>query len=888
MLTLRECSSPLDKLQFLTSVRSAEDLRNITWLVSDLRNKFEIQRHFADQFGGFEDLTVYRASELWRYLFKQAFPFHELVTKDFVRALVREEILLNSTEVSQNSDQLIVNFLEEMAPIFIHPEGFSQLQQFLSSRPAAVKRWGKWATIAHAFYTDLEKKNRVPVSAVPSFLLYNLPSTFKFERRVIVDLSHHLSKEEAELLLRLSAHTEVLVLMPQFLWLEKYPHLLAPYRRLKEMPSVKFHAAAAQSAIGELKLQFLKFTTPLAECKQVTHQVRAWAELGVPLDKISLIAPDMESYWSILQPLLQLENIPVNKDVVHRLSNFPYTRKWLAKLKMLSRSLSFGDLQSLYFEPLETPAFRFEDFFGLFSQLMDSEDLKRHPEIEKAFMAQAIPDKALSRDEALGHLLKHWPKTDELEGLDRILRLLLADSWSSLQFHFSTWLFLVEQFVQRAEVRQISACIGGVELANLTAAESIFSTHRIYMGLTENAMQEKSISVIYPQEIFELEKDLGFYLTHPEQSALEFDLQWQLQGRSQNNSAETQLLVCLSDMQGQVQAPSKTWMKMSGRFEDATDLPSETVYDSKQANLQFPLPLSEPVLNPHLPKSLSASALEKYAKCPFIYKAERIFSLRDPEVVDLDPDHRQTGQLMHALLEKLSEEPRRYNHSEADLAVLIEELRGKVQLPFLDPQVWAGIKRKYVALALRFLQFEKSWFQQFPKSKIVGRELGFEFQLEKMQFDVKFRGKVDRIETDGEGHFAIVDYKSSAVAGSIDKLIEQGKLQLFLYALALEAGGVENLEAGEVLAAVYFDTKKMDRRAGFRCVDNSKNLLSVEDSKQNRLSAEKKISVLESAKARIGEMVTLISEQQFDPKPRDNKDCNTCDWRGLCRAPHLN
>jgi RecB family exonuclease len=882
-------------MKLLNEIEEASQLQTVTWLVSDLRNKFEIQRHLADKFGGFEDLTVYRASELWRFIFKQQFPFHEIVTKDFIRALVREEILLNAAEVSQNSDQLIVNFMEEMAPIFIHPEGFAQLTEFLSARPAAEKRWGKWAKIAFDFFDDLQSKKRVPISAVPSHLLYHLEDHYKFERKIIVDLSHHLSKEEAELLLRLSAHTEVLVLMPELQWLKKYPHLLAPYQRLKSMPSVKFVSAeigelpGSEIATAASKQEFFKFTTPLAECKQVVWQVRQWAESGVALDKISLIAPDIESYWPLLEPLLRLEGLAVNKDLVHRLSNFPLTRRWLAKLKMISKSISFGDLQSLYFEPLETPMIRFEDFFGLFSQLMDSEDLKRHPEIEKAFLSQQIPEKPMGRDEAVGHLLKHWPRTDELEGLDKILRLLLGESWSGLQFHFSTWLFLVEQFVHRSEVRASRAQVGGLEFANLTAAESLFASHRIYMGLTESSMLEKSISVIHPQEIFELEKDFGFYLTHPEQSSLEFDLQWQLQKQTD----ETVLTVCLADMQGQIQAPSKTWMKLSGRFEGPTDLPATTVFDYLQTQVALPeVAVEEKMDLSKLPR-LSASALEKYAQCPFIYKAERIFSLRDPAIVDLDPDHRQTGQLMHALLEKISLEPRRFQYSTEELSELLENLKEQVQLPFLDVAVWTGVKRKYVNLAQRFLSFEKAWFQQFPKAKIVAREKDFSLSYhileKKFSADgtLSFSGKIDRIESDGEGHYAIVDYKSSAVSGSLDKLLEQGKLQLFLYALALEAGGIESLPAGEVIASVYFDTKKMDRRDGYRCTEESHQLIDVADAKKNRVSLAQKQELLKRAQARIAEMVELILNEQFAPVPAETSTCKTCDWRGLCRAPHL-
>src|SRR3982751_6564100 len=65
------------------------DAQQATWVVSDLRSKYEIQQYLLEKDGGYEDTAVMRASDLWRLLLKKARPDIQIVSRDFVRSLVR-------------------------------------------------------------------------------------------------------------------------------------------------------------------------------------------------------------------------------------------------------------------------------------------------------------------------------------------------------------------------------------------------------------------------------------------------------------------------------------------------------------------------------------------------------------------------------------------------------------------------------------------------------------------------------------------------------------------------------------------------------------------------------------------------------------------------------
>ena len=107
-----------------------------------------------------------------------------------------------------------------------------------------------------------------------------------------------------------------------------------------------------------------------------------------------------------------------------------------------------------------------------------------------------------------------------------------------------------------------------------------------------------------------------------------------------------------------------------------------------------------------------------------------------------------------------------------------------------------------------------------------------------------------------------------------------------MYAFAIESGWVQ-IPKGDVVAAFYFDVQTWDRGKGFAMDDESINLFPkkrgscIDQDEYNSLMSEFE-SVLKS-------VTDSISSGRLWPSPENKESsCNQCDWRSLCRAPHLN
>jgi hypothetical protein len=124
MLRLADLSSPAQKKQFLQDF----DPNSMSWLVSDLRTKFEIQKFFLDKQGFFEDLSVFRASELWRYLLRRVRPELRLISSDFLKTSLKESLKNEKLELSQNADAVVAEFIDSFITVHSHPLGAERMR----------------------------------------------------------------------------------------------------------------------------------------------------------------------------------------------------------------------------------------------------------------------------------------------------------------------------------------------------------------------------------------------------------------------------------------------------------------------------------------------------------------------------------------------------------------------------------------------------------------------------------------------------------------------------------------------------------------------------------------------------------------------------------------
>lgn len=904
MLQMISMASPQLKKSILDEflMKSSES----TWIVSDLRNKFEVQQFVLEKQDTFEDLSVLRASELWRFLLKRVAPDMELVSRDFVRVWIRERLKKEEVPFAAQADQTILEMMDLMNSVFLHPEGGNQIRDWFQENPESLQRWGGWFLLAEKFFQELIDQNKMSSHWAVGYLLYGVDKKWEsfWKRPLIVDLGAQLGKNEAEILLQISRVCDVSVLTPSDEYLQKNSYLLQPYEMLSGFAKGKSRQLTHEgSSKTPSVLQALRFSGPLAECKYVCQKVREWLDQGIPAYRIAVVAPDIEAYWPWLQPLMKTEGFPVNKDLTSRLQNLPSVSRWLSRLRLFSGNVRYPDLERALYTDSEFPL-RFEEFHSLFAELIGDQDLSRHEKIRKSFEQSHPTSKCMDIEEFTGYALKHWPRGGEWQPLEVAMRELLAHGDFLGSLSLSSWVYFLEQVLAKKEMRLEKALTDGVEVTNLSSADSLKITHRIFVGLTEKSLKGRPKSLLSPKEVLDIAQKFGFYLEHPEISITEFDLHWQAQvpgltslfsfpqtGFSGSAEAPTQFWLGLPMVTPPVEnnrwdqllraSPEKVLTTEYQWPKDRSDLALKQINEEMGQAPTGDIQISQPI-------SLSPSSIERYRKCPFIFTAEKVFGLVDLPLVDLDVDRRTRGTLAHALLEKICVEPIRFDWTETELRELIESLRDQIGMSTMDNFVWKALSEKHVRMAMRFLQFEKEWRKKFPETKILATEKSFEtIWTDSNQPGWKIRGKIDRIDEDRSRNKVVIDYKITAgTYQHYNSWLEKNELQLGFYMLALEEGWIADIPASQVVGAFYYILKNMNRDKGLKVTEAAGSLFEL-DAKKNAVSQESKSLLLLEVKKVIGEVINNIQSGRIAPEPLDQDDCEKCSWRKLCRAPHL-
>ncbi|QDK38927.1 PD-(D/E)XK nuclease family protein [Bdellovibrio sp. NC01] len=886
--------------------------REQSWLVSDLRTKFELQQKILARDGQYIDESVLRASDLWKMLLKRLEPRLRLVSDPFARSLLRTIMDDNADVLGVNSsaEDTVFSYIDQLAAIIFHPDGSKRLDEWFETHEEAKNRWRDWYLRARFCAIKLiEEYNVITSDWITSYLqnfnelerVWNIP--------LIVDLSGEISRVEAEILRVISRSIDVIVLEPSPEWRKDFHFLLRPYEDLRgQAASVGKLQPVAKT---EKKTDVLRFSGMLAEIKNSVGQAREWLSSGIEALSIAIVAPDIETYWPVLQSFLAEEGIPYQKDITHKAQSLPSVTRWLATLRSKSGRLSSSDLEISFFDKHESQQVRYEEFKALFKSLYVNEDLARNEIVHKIFSDQLDVTGLVTRDEFVLKALSYW-NSNETEIVQLVLRELLQNATANTKLIWKEWLSYLESIVAAKEFSLEKGEPSGILVTKLMSAHSEKALYRIFLGMTDEALKVKNKTQLSGQDYFELAKDIGFYLDNPDQSDLEFELRLLAEANSKYD------IYCFgaTDLSGSLCSPSTFWMSLSGEDHEHLTLPKETRWDELQyselasgrqwldarrseveARIDMDLghqPTPAIVLK-DLPR-ISASAIESFLECPFIFAAQRYFKLKDLPDIDLDVDHRTRGQLAHALFERLTIEPMRFDWTVSELDELLESARKEKELIFADERLWQPLKKKHIQLGTRFLDFEKKWREEFKKTKTLAREKRFEFYLDPKTEELsrepiaggfRISGQIDRIDGNDQKHLIVLDYKSSAGGiTSHSSWLKNNQLQLLFYMWVLEKALMEDVK-GEVIGLFYYIFRTFDRK-GFKIEDLAGHLYPASKRKDKNATFEaKELYLTEFSKVL---MMTLdrIRQGEVSPVPADDQTCNTCEWRRQCRAPHLN
>jgi RecB family exonuclease len=927
MLHLIGISHPQDQRQHLLKFVANKQ----TWIVSDLRAKFDLQRELISQSGFLEGDAILRASELWKTLLARMRPDLQVVSQEFAVTLISQEI-----EKKQDVDwlrapgaaQTAYHYLTQLMPILSHPEGRGLVQEWFEKNDGKNKssqvRWGHWLDLSFELWSLFQKQGFMALPWISGILVNEVGFEKVWQRPLVFDLGAELNQVESDLINLLSRFTDVTVLSPEPSWKKEYGKTLFAYELL-DKKSIRQRTPSSPFKPSEPKTErvFKKFTTMIAEVKEAIATVRGWLESGILPSKIAVVSVDIETYWPSLSEYFRQEGIPVQKDVVARLHSFPDFSHWLAGLRLRSGQVNESDLEIHLFSNASTlnePAqLTYERFRVLFSAIYDSEDLSRDSKIRNLYLSEIKASESVDRDRFVAWSLKSFPSQVDDGKAELLFKRLFQECPAAMQFNLSRWLEYLQKLISKIEYRVEEGDSNGVACLNLMSAENSKATHQILLGLTEDSLKQAAQTGILFADTLSLASGPGFHLASSDQNKLEFEVRWLFE----DESRVLHLYVPETDFAGAIQSPSWIWLReqresASPQHEERW-IPAPTRWDELQnstweaigkergwsaertARVEKSMQQDLGLLSPepfaqNQVFSLSASTLENYLDCPFVFAAKKLFRLSDQPNLDLDVDASTRGSLMHALFARLTETPMKFEYAENELMEVIQQAREKSETELADERLWPPLQARYKEMAQRFLAFEKEWRTQFPETQTVGRELsvhGFitaegSLEREALPGAIEFKGRIDRVDQDRAGHLAVIDYKSTASnLHQFGAWLDNNELQLLLYSLALREG-LSDLPPNEIVEAVYYVERTMSREVGLKINDLEQNLFTIDKiSSRNHISRQKRDEFFNQIKNILKDAIQKMKSGEFNAKPADINLCERCQWRIVCRAPHL-
>lgn len=899
MLEVVKRHSPDEKKLLFAEVNPDRD----SWIVSDLQSKWHLQKELIQRRGVLEQTAVMRASELWQRFAFQVAPELRPLSAELAQTLFWDWI--QEMELpwarSPHAVPVVLNQMKMWMSIFCDPNHEEIMSQWFEANQESYVRWGHWFELCSLIWNRCREQSYMMTAWLPAVLLTEDLSRLQWRRTLTFDLGPQVSQVEGQLIKELGRHMDVRVVYPEVPWLALMKNTLKPYESLLDENN---SGSMAWQPTVEKSFAFGRYSTQLAEVKDAVAQVRLWLEQGAKPHSIAIVAPDIEEYWPSLRLYLKEEGIAVAKPETAKLGGFLEMAEWMSTLRTASARVNTSDLEVYFFARKNAPKLSFNEFRVLFSHVYDSTDFQRAAHLFASDEAPSATD-YISVEEFLGWSLRYWDPDAEQSRLFSLLQVIGQEVPRSLKLKPSQWLSYLEGLLARRECTLQSADESGVWCVSLTSADWLPVERAIFLNLNEGALRSIENSPVSSAEGQRIFTDTGYALGTTDRQELEFEFLWFLK----KNWQELRLCFSATDFQGKVLTPSKLWMWagfISEQLKHHPEAPRLTRWDELQMRSIEELGIARRYSTDRVvalktalardtdisvnewgrlvPERLSASSLDRYWACPFIFASERQFKLSDDPALDLDLDRRTRGVLLHGILERLGAEPFRATWSDEEICQLIEEVKVSEKVQLGEERLWPAIRDQHLRLARQFLTFEHQWRERFPHTKTIGRELAFDVAWG----ETRMVGRIDRVDTDSQGRYAVIDYKASS--GSVrnwKSWLANHDVQMALYTMLIENGQTD-LPPANVVAANYYVVKEMDRRKGFHLKDETSELYSSKDRHYNFISENEKSELLSTVRATIDQALMDITGGRLNPQPEDIKICSGCSWRTLCRAPHLN
>jgi len=282
---------------------------------------------------------------------------------------------------------------------------------------------------------------------------------------------------------------------------------------------------------------------------------------------------------------------------------------------------------------------------------------------------------------------------------------------------------------------------------------------------------------------------------------------------------------------------------------------------------------------------MSASSLEKFAKCPYAYFLNYVLKVKPLEEIAFEADTwldgMQRGSLLHELFNRFMKEitGKKEKPSVQKHALLIQSLLEGViaefreQLPPPSESIFEQEKKKLYKAAQIFLKTEEN---RCKSCTPVFFELAFGYKDAESEIKDPIKisigsgksfnaaGRIDRIDETAEAKFMVIDYKTGSVYGYNEKnIFNKGKtVQHALYAIAAE----------KILQKLLNNKQVTVSQSGYLFPTEKETGRQIVYARQDKEFVQLLNVIFDALQAGI-----------FIPAD-DYKECNYCDYTNICGA----
>ncbi|MGW4547047.1 ATP-dependent helicase [Streptomyces violaceorubidus] len=261
------------------------------------------------------------------------------------------------------------------------------------------------------------------------------------------------------------------------------------------------------------------------------------------------------------------------------------------------------------------------------------------------------------------------------------------------------------------------------------------------------------------------------------------------------------------------------------------------------------------------PVTLSGSALDQLANtCALQWFLGREVKADAPATIA-----QGFGNVVHVLADEVAS-----GHTPADLAVLMERLDSVWNALAFDAPWKSAQEKANARVALeRFLK----WHVMDRAGRTpVASEHDFDVTLEAGDYEVRIRGQMDRVETDGDGRAYVVDFKTGKQAPTSSEVARHP--QLAVYQLAVREGAVD--EAFDGVRPEPGGAELVHLRQGAPKRDGGETLPKVQ-TQESQQGPEGEW---------VGDLLATAAGKVLDERftPTTGQHCTHCAFRASCSA----